>query len=336
MTIPYTYLLKFLPTGQYYYGVRFAEHCYPSELFTTYFSSSRIIGRLIAEYGTSAFEFQIRRTFNNKISARDWEQKLLIKVNAASNPTFLNQSNNMKGIMRLIGTYSWYYNPITLEKLLLKNSSPTPIDFIKGKRGPDKKQAGTVVAYNINTGKQKKFASIKDITGDWVHGRPGGTTSGTKWICNDITGETKLLIDGDNLPAGWRMGNKNIKNKNRIKITRSSICKSIYPNELEEFLNNGWILGNTKSQYVKIFRIINNICETNQIHPADYDTYKSAGWFKGEPILYKIYFSDGRVLIHPYQWFVANMGISKDMILYAAASGGKSPKFKFDKVERII
>lgn len=336
MTIPYTYLLKFIPTNQYYYGVRYKENCHPDELFVTYFSSSKIVNKLIKDHGIAAFEFQTRKVFDSKKSARDWEQRFLIKVNAASNLLFLNQSNNMKGILRDPGSYSWYYNPTTMEKLLLKNSTPTPCDFIKGKRGPDKKQAGTVVAYNSITGKQKKFKSDSEIAGDWIKGRPNGTTTGTKWIYNDSTGITKLIAVDDSIPIGWSLGNKHIKNKNRIKITRLNICKSVYSEEVDQYLNDGWILGSPSCQYIKIFRIVNDIYETSQIHPAEYKNYISAGWFKGLPILYKIYFNDGQVLTYPYQWFVSNMGISKDMILYSAATGGKSPKFKFKKVERII
>lgn len=336
MTIPYTYLLKFRPTNQVYYGVRYKEGCHPDELFVTYFSSSSVIKQLIHDHGISAFDFEIRKVFDDKKSARDWEQNVLIKLDAASNPRFLNQSNNMKGILREPGTYSWYYNPNILDTLLLKNSTPTPVGFIKGKRGPDKKQAGTIIAHNVVTGKHKRFQSVDELTGDWKRGRLTGTTTGTKWVCNDKTNDTMLISDSDIIPEGYRLGNKNIKNKNRIKITRLGVCKSVHSTELEEYLANGWQFGNPKSRSVKIFRLHENIYETKQIHPFEYINYKSAGWFKGLPILYKIYFSDGTQITHPYQWFVEKMGISKDMILYAEKTGGKSPKFKFEKVERII
>lgn len=339
MTTPYTYVLKFIPTGQLYYGVRFREHCHPSELLVTYFSSSKIIKRLIQDNGVASFELQIRQTFINKKLARDWEQRFLLKVNAARNPRFINQSNNMKGILRDIGTYSWYYNPATGEKLLLKNSTPLLIGFIKGKRGPDPKQLHTVIVTHSISGKLKRIKQSENVPDGYIIGRKfingdkKGTTYNTKWVCNDITGETRLLNIADAIPPGWHLGNKNIKNKDRVKITHRGICKSVYQQDLAEYLNNGWTLGAPTSQYVKIFRVINDIIETSQIHPAD---YKSAGWLRGLPILYKIYFTDGQILTYPYQWFVANMGISKDMILYAVQTGGKSPKFKFEKVERVI
>ena len=70
---PFTYLIKFKPTGQVYYGVRYARKCNPSQLWTTYFTTSKIIKQLIKEYGISEFEFQIRRVFNTKESAVLWE-----------------------------------------------------------------------------------------------------------------------------------------------------------------------------------------------------------------------------------------------------------------------
>ena len=50
-TIPYTYLLTHVQTGKKYYGVRFAKGCNPSDLFITYFTSSKYVKSLIEEYG---------------------------------------------------------------------------------------------------------------------------------------------------------------------------------------------------------------------------------------------------------------------------------------------
>ena len=90
---PFTYLLKFKLTGQLYYGVRFAKKCNPSELWTTYFSSSKVIKNLIAEYGQDAFDIEIRKTFETKDQAVLWESRVLTKINAATNSNWLNKSN---------------------------------------------------------------------------------------------------------------------------------------------------------------------------------------------------------------------------------------------------
>lgn len=90
---PFTYLLKFKPTGQLYYGVRFAKKCNPSELWTTYFTSSRVIKNLIAKYGRNAFDIEIRKTFETKDQAVLWESRVLKKIDAATNSGWLNKSN---------------------------------------------------------------------------------------------------------------------------------------------------------------------------------------------------------------------------------------------------
>lgn len=77
MTTPYTYRIFCKSTKQYYYGVRFAKDCDPSDLFVTYFTSSKAVKKLIDLYGISDFEVQIRRTFLTKDDAWSWE----IRVN---------------------------------------------------------------------------------------------------------------------------------------------------------------------------------------------------------------------------------------------------------------
>lgn len=91
--IPFTYLLKFKPTGQYYYGSRYSKYCHPSQLWTTYYTSSKLISQLIKEHGQDSFEFRVTKTFDSKESARMWEHRFLEKVKASKNPKWLNQHN---------------------------------------------------------------------------------------------------------------------------------------------------------------------------------------------------------------------------------------------------
>jgi len=92
--IPYTYRITFLETGQHYYGVRYAKNCHPSDLWSTYFTSSAIIESLIQKYGLENFIYEIRKEFpNNPKKARLWESKVLSKIDAANNTNYLNQHN---------------------------------------------------------------------------------------------------------------------------------------------------------------------------------------------------------------------------------------------------
>lgn len=93
--VPYTYLLKFIPENKFYYGVRYQKGCHPDDLFTTYFTSSKVIKKLLEEYGKDAFVWEIRKTFNNVDSARQWETDVLKKIHAAQRDDFLNETNNI-------------------------------------------------------------------------------------------------------------------------------------------------------------------------------------------------------------------------------------------------
>lgn len=91
-TIPYTYKLIFKPTGQYYYGVRYAKNCNPSDLWDKYFSSSKHIHNLIKEFGLNSFIVKITKTFTNKEDAINYEHKILTRVKADRNGKFINKT----------------------------------------------------------------------------------------------------------------------------------------------------------------------------------------------------------------------------------------------------
>ena len=91
--LPFTYVLTFKPTGQRYYGVRYAKNAHPSQLWKTYFTSSKVIKNLLKEHGTEVFEVAVRRTFRSKESAVIWESKVLKRLDASHNKNWFNQVN---------------------------------------------------------------------------------------------------------------------------------------------------------------------------------------------------------------------------------------------------
>lgn len=80
MTIPFTYRVLHIPSGKWYYGVRYAENCHPTDLWSTYFTSSDVIKSLIQTDGHDAFKPEIRRTFASSQQAIRWELKVLRRV----------------------------------------------------------------------------------------------------------------------------------------------------------------------------------------------------------------------------------------------------------------
>lgn len=90
--MPYTYYLKNKVTGEKYYGVRYAKGCEPSELWVSYFTSSKVVAARIKEYGTSSFEYQVRRMFSNAKAARDWEERVLRRLDILHRSDWLNKN----------------------------------------------------------------------------------------------------------------------------------------------------------------------------------------------------------------------------------------------------
>ena len=98
--IPYTYLLHHKPTGTFYYGARWAKDCSPNDFWIKYYTSSKkLIPLLRTLFGDDSFEFEIRRTFDDKLKARDWEFKVLRRMKVLKKPhVWLNRTDN-KGFL---------------------------------------------------------------------------------------------------------------------------------------------------------------------------------------------------------------------------------------------
>ena len=91
--IPYTYLIGWSNHNIWYYGVRFAKNCNPSDLFVKYFTSSKHVKAFIKNNGLPDV-IQVRKTFNTIDSARKHEFKVLNRIRAAQKSYFLNKTNN--------------------------------------------------------------------------------------------------------------------------------------------------------------------------------------------------------------------------------------------------
>lgn len=98
-TTPYTYLIGWSQHSKYYYGVRYAKNCTPSDLWVTYFTSSKLVQDMRLKHGEPDI-IQVRRTFEDRDSAVFWEQKVLSKLDVINNPLWLNQ--NIAGAINIV------------------------------------------------------------------------------------------------------------------------------------------------------------------------------------------------------------------------------------------
>lgn len=91
--LPYTYYIAWSGHNQHYYGVRYAKGCHPDHFWTSYFTSSQVVKELREQLGEPDI-IQIRKTFPDKLSAIEWEHKVLRRLKVRTNEAWLNRSDN--------------------------------------------------------------------------------------------------------------------------------------------------------------------------------------------------------------------------------------------------
>lgn len=94
MALPYTYLLGWSAHNKFYYGVRFSSNCHPSELWVTYFTSSKHVKKFYDKFGPPNI-IKIRKIFTTSEKARLWETKVLKRMNVVNNEMWLNKTDNI-------------------------------------------------------------------------------------------------------------------------------------------------------------------------------------------------------------------------------------------------
>jgi hypothetical protein len=114
--IPYTYYLYWAELDLHYYGVRYANGCNPTDLWTTYFTSSSYVNRLRKNYGDPDI-IQVRKIFSEAVSARNWESKVLHRVKALDKMNWLNCANQSIRIRKnfdgfLAPNFGYVFTPI--------------------------------------------------------------------------------------------------------------------------------------------------------------------------------------------------------------------------------
>lgn len=90
----YTYIIGWLNLNKLYYGVRYASNADPSDLWKSYFTSSKHVKAFREKHGEPDL-IQVRKVFEDANKAREWESKFLKKVNVLSNDKFLNKTDNI-------------------------------------------------------------------------------------------------------------------------------------------------------------------------------------------------------------------------------------------------
>ena len=90
---PYTYLIGWPDQDKWYYGVRYAKGCDPTDLWNPYTTSSNHVKQFVHQHGVPSVR-TIRRTFNSIAEARVWEERVLKRMHVVEDSKWLNKTDN--------------------------------------------------------------------------------------------------------------------------------------------------------------------------------------------------------------------------------------------------
>ena len=95
-SLAYTYLIGWPDLDVWYYGSRYSRNCHPSELWRSYFTSSKHVKEFVDCFGDPNV-IEIRKTFESKSKARIWEYRVLKRMRVAKRINWLNKHNGDGG-----------------------------------------------------------------------------------------------------------------------------------------------------------------------------------------------------------------------------------------------
>lgn len=245
--IPYTYLIGWSKIDQWYYGVQFANSknrvANPSNLWTTYFTSSKTVRQYREMYGEPDI-IQIRRTFITADAAFNWEQRVIHKVISKNPKRWINCltiiSKNNYNVKYTVELSDWQR---AARSIVMKEVANKRVKKSCEEHASNNPRSAKII--DLLTGEEfesiKRFMAYKNISNRRVqimeeHG------------LIEIIRSTK--IDETRFPRS-----------RNIWITKDCENLSIKPEELDEYINCGWIRG----RYVpkkgrKIYRC--SVCDT--------------------------------------------------------------------------
>ena len=224
---PYTYVIRFVPTGQVYYGMRSANRVPAHEdLWCHYFTTSKIVKRLIKEYGKENFLFEVRRVFNTHDEASSWEKKVLTRMKVLKNPKiWLNQSiagtkfrftKHTENSRKLIGKK--HKGKIVSEKTKKKISESR-----KGKPSYFPNEEQKIANSLRQKGKSKKSG--------WKHSQTTKNKIGAKHRGKLVSKETRQKLSNAAKNRPTRVHSPETKEKIRKAITQYHREKSIWEDD---------------------------------------------------------------------------------------------------------
>lgn len=229
-SIPYTYLIGWSQHNKWYYGCRYAKKCRPSDLWYTYFTSSREIEQIREIYGEPDVK-EVRRCFygeNAVDRCRRWEHKVLKRLNVTKNDKWINKTDNK----------AFSVDAILKGATQTKNKGMTPWN-----KGKTKESDIRILEYGKKVSITKTGKSIH-LSDELRRKRSeDGRQNGLKCA------KQKIGFHSATIEQRRKWSSKSGKSQKGKKIIHHPITKELkklWPDSIQPYLEKGWVMGRYK------------------------------------------------------------------------------------------
>lgn len=248
--IPYTYLIGWVKQNKFYYGVRYALGCDPSDLMSTYFTSSPKVSKMIEQYGIPDI-IQVRKTFTDTKKARFWEHKVLRRMKVIRSDKWLNRTDN-KSIEPQIGEKNHMFGKFGELSHRYGTSLSDKSKKIIGEKSKMKK--GNMPANfsqkmrEIVTGRKHK-QSTKEKISERLTGRTLSDEHRKHISDNhaDTSGKNNPFFGMRHSEARKKLMSE--QRTGTVMINKNGTIKRIHKDKLDCYLKQGWIRGKGKKKW---------------------------------------------------------------------------------------
>ena len=302
--------------NHFYYGV----HC-TNNINDNYMGSGKRLNFAKKKYGLENFSKEILIFFNSKEEAFEYEEQIV-------NETLINDPNCYNLTKGGHGSWSHTKGKITVKdkygnifdvdknderyisgELISVNKGTTTVKDKNGKCfrisiNDPRYISGELVSVNKNVPKNKlSIEKMKNSLKEYYKTHSKHSLSGKEHQYYGTTYVTKdnksIRIKKEELnnyiANGWEHKRIVEKNRNKIYVHRfiennSFKNKPIYKNQLDEYLNNGWILGqykpNAKPKFKRkyVCKLIDNKLVLKIIKEEELELFIKNGWTSGKKI----------------------------------------------------
>jgi len=199
---PFTYYISWSKLDTHYYGVRFANNCDPSDLWTCYFTSSDRVKEFRKIHGEPDV-IQIRKIFVDFNEARLWESRVLRKLKVKKRSNWLNDNMGVAFNWKSGKEHQNYGRLFSDEARKKQSISKSKLRWWND----GKNQSFSINPPNENCVRGRlKFNNIGAVVG-------AKKQKGKVWITNGIN--EKMIYPYESIPEGYYKGRNGEKWKGK-------------------------------------------------------------------------------------------------------------------------